>query len=157
MMARKITIKCAPAAMLGASNPVLLSGQLCYEPTLPALKIGDGVTPWASLPDLLATTKAEYDGLGYTYPGGFAYIVPMPPLGYTRWSFRRIDYAGYAHGNKIDFNHMSGTVKNLANKPYAKLWTAVTVAGITTATPGDYENFSLHYYNIDVLTASSPG
>jgi hypothetical protein len=40
------------AANWAAANPVLLDGELGYDKTNNVLKIGDGVTPWNSLPDL---------------------------------------------------------------------------------------------------------
>lgn len=52
MTPRRIQVRRGSAAEWTAANPILLAGEVGYERDTAALKIGDGVTRWSSLPYL---------------------------------------------------------------------------------------------------------
>jgi hypothetical protein len=58
-MADLITIRRDTAANWASANPTLADGELAYDRTNLQLKVGDGATPWATLPFSIAQTYAN--------------------------------------------------------------------------------------------------
>jgi len=58
-MAERIQIRRGNSSEWSTRNPILLPGELGWDTTNNALKAGDGVTRWNSLPYLLQTMSVQ--------------------------------------------------------------------------------------------------
>lgn len=61
-----------------AANPILAEGEVGVELNTKLFKIGDGATPWGSLPYAQRGLKGDTGATGATGPGGAASIIPGP-------------------------------------------------------------------------------
>jgi hypothetical protein len=71
-MSVKIQIRRGSASEWASANPTLAAGELGYDSTNDILKVGDGSTPWASLPDSddQNALQTAYDATGQTFALG---------------------------------------------------------------------------------------
>ncbi|NBW20767.1 MAG: hypothetical protein EBR82_73665 [Caulobacteraceae bacterium] len=58
-MSERIQIRRGSSSEWSARNPILLAGELGWDTTTNALKAGDGITRWVSLPYLLQTMSVQ--------------------------------------------------------------------------------------------------
>ena len=71
-MSVKIQIRRGSASEWASANPTLAAGELGYDSTNDILKVGDGSSPWASLPDSddQNALQTAYDATGQTFALG---------------------------------------------------------------------------------------
>jgi hypothetical protein len=77
-MAVVIQFRRGAAAEWTAANPILAEGELGTELDSDLFKIGDGATPWGSLPYAQRGLKGETGATGATGPVGAASTIPGP-------------------------------------------------------------------------------
>lgn len=58
-MSERIQIRRGSSSEWNTRNPILLAGELGWDTTNNALKAGDGITRWVSLPYLLQTMNVQ--------------------------------------------------------------------------------------------------
>lgn len=99
-MAQQIQIRRGTAADAVAADPVLAEGEQGYETDTGVVKIGDGTTPWASLPvaftvgdnatsGSLNGTSILWDGDSYAWVSGtqsYAADTSRGPIGISQWT-----------------------------------------------------------------------
>lgn len=109
-------IRTFTAAAWTAANPTIPRGELCYESDTLRLKIGDGVTPWTTLPYFTGGGSGGSAPVGpaFTYTSGVLTRIDYDDgsyklLTYTSNRLTRIDFVSGPTTIRKDFNY-SGDV-----------------------------------------------
>lgn len=166
----KIRFRRGSAASWAAANPVLEQGEPGLEVDTGVFKIGDGSTPWASLPGAAtagAITPAEHDLAAWTYDpidinagkagvAGTLYLAALYPQGgpvsQIRWGINTAGITPTAGQNEVGLYRADGTRLAATNVD-----AQVTVVGLaaTNITP-QVLNPGLHWVAFLFNAATMP-
>lgn len=104
-MADRFQIRRDDAAAWALANPVLSDGEIAWERDTNLVKIGDGVTPWLTLP-YLEFSRAEPSSPAFTYVAG-----RLTGIVYSNGATKTFTYNGDGTLAQIEFAHLTRLVR----------------------------------------------